>query len=123
MIRVLGDRVSFINGWGEFFEPFVSLMGSKGWTSDFACFAPKLVLELHDAISKEDFIKATQIHLKLVPFYDSKAISKRDLRIVSIKEAANMVGLPAGVSRMPLLPLTEGGKEELRVFLQSIDLL
>jgi len=123
MIKVLGDRVSFINGWGEGFEPFASLMGSKGWSSDFACFAPKLVLELYQAIEKKNFLQAKETHSKLTLFYESKAVSKRDQRISYIKEAINMIGLPGGVTRMPLLPITDEEKGELRDFLESINLL
>ncbi len=126
MVRELGDKIAVLNGNGESWEPYCALMGKVGLISGMAQFAPKIALELYLASKEGDFKKAVDIRNKISPFIDFykdvTATYDRSAQTVINKEAQNILGIPAGPPRLPLLPLPDELGEKLRGILQNMGL-
>jgi len=67
---LLAGSVNLLNGNGEFWEPYASLMGCKGMTSGIANFAPEITQKLWDAVQKQEYSKAISIKKELEPFFE-----------------------------------------------------
>ncbi len=122
-VRHLKSKIAVIDGAGELFEPYAYMMGLSGFVSFIANFIPKMSVELYKALLEENWDKAKQIHLDLSSFLDfwiENAASGKGVTI--IKEAMNMIGLPAGPVRPGLPLLNEENKRELEEILDSLDI-
>jgi len=108
MVRVLGDKIVIVNGAGEPHEPYAALMGAKGFVSGIACAVPKLSLSIYEAEVEGDYAKAKEIVNSAVPLIDffTKGEHEADY-IVRIKAVMNLMGLPGGRPRLPLVPASE----------------
>jgi len=67
-----------------------------------------------------DFQRAMDIHYEI---YDLMKVLFIESNPVPAKESLNMIGRPAGHVRMPLAPLKDQDKEELKKVLQKLSLL
>ena len=123
MLREVGDKISFINGNGEFIEPYAYMMGSVGYISGIANFMPKEAVELHKNCLKGDYEKGKQYHLRLAPYLDFLLSVTSGNAITVLKETMNILGRPAGPVRPPLIPLTPEQKETLKNILKKMGLL
>ena len=118
-----GDRINFISGNADCHWPYVGLVGSVGMISAMANFIPEKIIEIWNAVQKNDFIKARDLHRKLMP------ISLLNSRIASekyksfIKEIMNIMNIPAGPTRLPLVPLSKEEKEAMKKVLLDLNLL
>lgn len=138
MMEAVGDKVPVLCGLGEFWFPFESLLGCRGFVSGIANFAPEISLSLLKAAHREDYKEVREILKVLQPLFRfRRKISTSHGPTTTIlptgytasydwlamlKEAMNMVGLCGGVPRLPLLPLRNEDKEELRKILVDMGL-
>lgn len=74
--------------------------------------APRLCSELYDAFKDGDCAKAWELQKKISNINEVLVI--RHNQLAAIKEALNIMGLPAGYPRKPTLPLNEREKAEIR---------
>jgi 4-hydroxy-tetrahydrodipicolinate synthase len=107
MVRTLGEKITVVNGCGEFREPYASIAGSPGWISTTANLAPKMVIDLWKRASKKNWQEAKKIHSRFYPYLDLISEVTKDggepLFIAIIKEAVHIVvGIDSGVGRIPL---------------------
>jgi len=123
MVREISGKISFINGNGEFIEPYAYMMGSVGYISGLANCMPKETVELHEACSKGDYEKGKQFHLRVAPYMDFLISLPPGNAITALKETMNMLGMPAGPVRPPLTPLTDEQRKILRKILINMGLL
>jgi len=123
MIREVGDKIAFINGNGEYIEPYAYMMGSVGYISGVANFMPKEAVELHKNCLRGDYEKGKQYHMKLAPYLDFCFTVAPGNAITVLKETMNLLGRPAGPVRPPLMPLTPEQRETLKNILRKMGLL
>jgi len=119
MISLVGDKIQVLCGMGELWYSFVAPLGSPGFISSTANFAPEISLNLYHAAEKGDFAEVKRVIEFISPL--ERLSDKLGHRFVSmVKEAMNLLGLSGGRVRLPLTPLTENEEKELRKALASL---
>lgn len=100
---------------------FAALMyGASGAVAASSNVAAKLVLGIYDAVHNGEYEKAKEFQRKLAPI--RIAFSLGSFPVV-MKEALNMIGLPAGKCRKPILPISEDARAELKKILTNAGVL
>ena len=100
---------------------FAALMyGASGAVAASTNVAAKLVLGIYDAVHNGEYEKAKELQRKLAPI--RIAFSLGSFPVV-MKEALNMIGLPAGKCRKPILPINDDAKAELKKILTDAGVL
>lgn len=121
MVRHLQDKIAVLNGCAEHCEPYSYMMGTPGFITGIANFAPKILVELHEAALEKNWDKAKQLHLDLCPFLDFSA-KNPGKGITMIKEVMNIIGLPAGPVRLGLPLLNKEDIRELKEILDNLSI-
>ena len=119
IIRRLGDRFIVLSG-DDFMTLPILLLGGKGVISVAANVAPKLMKEMYEAFKSGNVEKARELHYKLMPLFEALFI---DTNPIPVKKALELMGLPAGKPRMPLVELSEEKTEKLKKVLESLQLI
>mgnify|MGYP000085337553 CR=1 FL=1 len=96
-------------------------LGCHGAILALANIAPKMVVDLFQAVKQKEMEKALDIFFKLLPI--ARAISIPENFPAPVKEAVNMLGRPAGPARSPILPVSNAEKEEIRKALKIAGLI
>ncbi len=91
-----------LSGSGSSIYPTLALGGS-GAIVAICNVAPKLCANVYNDFIKGDVIKARDIQLKLIPLDIALTVK---YGIPGLKVAMEMLGLPAGIPRKPLLPVS-----------------
>jgi 4-hydroxy-tetrahydrodipicolinate synthase len=95
-------QLPFYNGSNPLvFEAFSA--GASGWCTAAPCLRPAPCIALYDAVIAGDMAKAKEIYEELLPLLSF--IVSRGLP-PAVKSGLELIGEPAGVPRLPLLPLT-----------------
>lgn len=98
----VGDRLAWLGGLGDDTVPTYFSVGVQAYTSSISNIAPKLSLALAEAGLKHDFTTLTQLMDKYVhPLYAIRE-RVRGYEVSVMKEAMEMLGMPAGPVRPPL---------------------
>lgn len=119
IIRRLGDKFIVLSG-DDFMTLPILLLGGKGVISVAANVAPKLMKEMYEAFKSGNVEKARELHYKLMPLFEALFI---DTNPIPVKKALELMGLPAGKPRMPLVELSEEKTEKLKKVLESLQLI
>ncbi|MEK7396868.1 MAG: 4-hydroxy-tetrahydrodipicolinate synthase, partial [Candidatus Poribacteria bacterium] len=82
--------------------------GGKGAVAATANVAPKLIVGLYDAVKAGNIDLARKLQFRLLPI--RRAFTMGTFPVV-IKEALNLMGLPAGPARKPIQPLSPEKRE------------
>ncbi|MBQ0110385.1 MAG: dihydrodipicolinate synthase family protein, partial [Oscillospiraceae bacterium] len=118
-MELCGDALTVYSGNDDqMFE--ITQMGGKGVISVFSNILPTAA---HDIIIKAiegDLAGAKELSDYYMPLMKGLFT---DVNPVPCKEAMNMLKMPAGVTRLPLVPMLEGKREELKKILQSYNLI
>jgi len=120
VMRRVGDKIAVLNGGDDITLPCFAL-GCHGAILALANIAPRMVVDLFQAMQQKEREKSLEIFFKLLPI--SRAISVPQNFPAPVKEAVNMLGRPAGPARSPIIPLGNAEKEELKKALQYAGLL
>jgi len=94
--------------------------GGTGAVAATANVAPALIVGIYNAIKSGDIATARELQYKLFPIRKAFALGTFPL---VVKEAVNMIGLPAGPARLPIQPLSPEKKQELKKVLSDAGLL
>jgi 4-hydroxy-tetrahydrodipicolinate synthase len=94
--------------------------GGTGAVAATANVAPALIVGIYNAVKSGDIAKARELQYKLFPIRKAFALGTFPL---VVKEAVNMIGLPAGPARRPIQPLSLEKKQELKKVLSDAGLL
>jgi len=124
MMTALGDKISIVNGSGTAHEPACAAVGSRGFVSGEANVIPRTSLEIYHAEEEGDYVKALKLCRKIAPLVDFilGGVSSADY-IGRTKAAMNMVGIPAGIPRLPLLAFEDKeGLSELKRLIRETEL-
>ena len=101
---------------------FATLMcGGKGAIAVVANVLPDLAAEIYEFIRKGEIQRALEAQRKLVPL--RLAVNEVGPFPLAIKEALNMMGIPVGPCRKPILPAAPEKREALRKLLLTYESL
>jgi len=87
-------------------------LGGKGAVIAVANAFPKLCVSLYKAFKQGELQKAAELQKALN--HVNEVLVKRFNQLSAIKEAMQMLGLPAGYPRRPALPLEPAEKAEVK---------
>jgi 5-dehydro-4-deoxyglucarate dehydratase len=121
LVERLGDRLTWINGMAEtWLAPYVSL-SAQAVTSGMVNVVPDLSHAIWDAASTSCWRELQKL-LGGGPRALARLRERRNgYPIMVIKEALNLLGRPGGgAGRLPLLPLAEADREDLRSILRLL---
>lgn len=96
------------------------LSGGKGAVAATANVAPALIVDMYNAIKSGDIDKARELQYRLFPIRQAFALGTFP---GIVKEALNLMGLPAGPARRPVLGLSPENKQKLKKILSDAGLL
>ncbi len=96
------------------------ISGGKGAVAATANVAPALIVGIYDAVRSGDIDKARELQYKLFPIRNAFGLGTFPL---VVKEAMNIMGLPAGPARKPIQPLPPEKKQQLRKILSDAGLM
>lgn len=119
MLRV-GDKIGVLTGGDDITLPCFAL-GCHGAILALCNIAPRMVVDLYQAVQKKELEKALQLYYQLLPI--ARAISTSENFPAPLKEAVNMLGRPAGPARSPIMPVDETEKATIRKALKAANLL
>ncbi len=124
--RLLGSKLTVINGHGEFLEPMAAIAGTTGFISSTANFAPSIAVDMWNARRAGDYAKGKSIRDNLSPYLDlagQLGASGGEPKVLALlKYLAAQVGSPVGPGRNPLLPLSQSEMQAADTALKAIDL-
>jgi 5-dehydro-4-deoxyglucarate dehydratase len=108
-----GDRLAWFGGLGDDCVPGYFAIGVQGFTSSISNIAPKLSLALADAGLQRDFSRLNELMKRYVnPLYALRERSK-GYEVAVMKEAMEILGMPAGPVRPPLMNCHPSDKADL----------
>jgi 4-hydroxy-tetrahydrodipicolinate synthase len=93
------------------------LAGASGWCTAAPCLRPAPVIALYEAVAAGDTPRATEIYEELLPllsFIVAKGLPP------AVKSGLDILGEPAGVPRLPLLPLNAEDRTQLDSILAHV---
>jgi 5-dehydro-4-deoxyglucarate dehydratase len=97
-----GDRLAWFGGLGDDCVPSYFAIGVQGYTSSISNIAPRLSLELARAGMARDFARLDELMKRYVhPLYAIRD-RVRGYEVSVMKEAMEILGMPAGPVRPPL---------------------
>ena len=120
VLRRVGDKMAILTGGDDITLPCFAL-GCHGAILALANIAPRMVVDLFQAVQQKEDRKALDIFFKLLPI--SRAISVAQNFPAPVKEAVTMLGRPAGPARSPIVPMNNAEKAEIKQALQHAGLL
>jgi 4-hydroxy-tetrahydrodipicolinate synthase len=116
-IRLVGDRVSVLAGTAE--AALLTLMiGGSGAVVAVANVFPKMCNDLYEAFKRRRYKEADKLQQQIS--YLNEVLVKKYNQLSAIKEALNILGLPAGYPRMPSLPLKGEERREIENLLKKM---
>lgn len=98
----------------------LTLMGGSGVISVASNIIPVYMLDMIEAAQKGHVDKARTLHYELHPLFKAMSIETNP---IPVKAALAMMGLMEEVYRLPLCPLTEEHKAELKTILKGQGLI
>ena len=119
MVRQTDDDFTVLMGRDSLI--FAGLQhGIKGAIAATANVAPTLVVEIYEAFQEGDLARALAAQEKLLPLRTAFGLGTFP---VVVKDAMNMIGVPAGPARRPLRSLTGEARDKLRYVLEQVGAL
>ena len=113
-----GDELDFYSGNDDLILPTLSL-GGDGVISVLSNIAPKEVQKICTHYKDGELEKAKRLQLKMLPLI-RLLFSKPNP--IPIKSAVEMIGLPAGKPRLPLVPCDDETCEKLKKSIKEAEL-
>lgn len=113
-ITKCGDKMAVIEGHDSLALSGLQL-GADGLISGPSfSIAPKIWIGIYEAFVKGDLDRARKLQYKLLPLWTATCRpATLGTYPATVKEAMNMIGLPAGLAKKPLLPLAKEKRKEL----------
>ena len=115
----LEDEIVILSGSDELTLPLMSI-GARGVISASANIDPRTMVQMVNNILDGNYDKAMELHYQQ---YDLIKALFIETSPAPAKEALNMMGMPAGPLRLPLVPMLEENKAILRKALEDAGIL
>ncbi len=114
-----GDRLAWLGGLGDDCVPTYFAAGVQAYTSSISNIAPKLSLALADAGMKRDFAALDVLMARWVnPLYALRERAK-GYEVSVMKDAMEILGMPAGPVRPPLMNTRPADIADLRSLMDT----
>jgi 5-dehydro-4-deoxyglucarate dehydratase len=123
IVGQMGSRMAWVNGMAEVPAAQYFAAGAQAFTSGLVNFAPGITLAVWEAGSTGRWAELQELVARKVRPIAALRERQRGYAITVVKEAMNMLGLPGGAVRSPLVPLAPEDREELRSVLSALELL
>jgi len=94
--------------------------GGHGCISVTANVAPALCAQMHEACDRGDFATALEIQDRLAPLHNALFAEPSP---AGVKYAASLLGLCGGEARLPIVPMSEAGRANVKAALETAGLL
>jgi 4-hydroxy-tetrahydrodipicolinate synthase len=114
-ISACGDEFFVWSGNDNLAVPMMSL-GAKGLISVLSNVRPKQTVEMMNACFEGNFRYAGKIQIKLTPLIEALFC---EVNPIPVKKAMELIGLDAGLPRLPLTPLTGEHTQILKSLLSA----
>ena len=108
--NLCGDNLTIYSGNDDQILPVLSL-GGKGVISVLSNIEPKLTHNMVQFFMEGNIEKAIDLQLKSIPLI--KALFS-EVNPIPVKEALNIIGYDFGIPRLPLVKMSDSGKEKLK---------
>ena len=119
IMQSVGDRLAWLGGLGDDCVPPYFAIGVQAYTSSISNIAPRVSLELAEAGMAGDFKRLDALMAKYVhPLYAVRERAK-GYEVSAMKAAMEILGMPAGPVRPPLVDCTAHDTADLRVVLEA----
>lgn len=121
--RAVGDRLLWLAGVGDDMVDDYFAAGAEGYTSSLSNLDPQLSYDLFVLASAHRRTELDELMLaKVHPLYELRG-KRKGYEVATIKAAMNLMGLPAGPVRPPLVELTDDERREQAAILVRCGLL
>lgn len=118
IMQYVGDRLAWIGGLGDDCIPGYFSIGVQAYTSSISNIAPKLSLDLAKAGVARDFACIDKLMKRYVqPLYAIRE-RQRGYEVAVMKDAMEMLGMPAGPVRPPLMNVREQDIADIRALME-----
>lgn len=119
---VAGDKSGIVwtCGLAERYAPYFWSAGAVGFTSGLANFAPKLGLDMHDALRAGASTEAERLRMQCTSFEEIRARNRDIFNVAAVKTAMDEIGLAGGKVRPPLVDLDAAGRRALQEVLPAM---
>ncbi len=118
IMSYVGDRLAWFGGIGDDCVPAYFAIGVQAYTSSISNIAPKLSLELAEASLAKDFARLDRRMRRYVhPLYAIRD-RRRGYEVAVMKQAMEMLGMPAGPVRPPLAACRPEDGEDIRKLME-----
>ena len=115
----LEDEFSILSGEDSLTLPLMAV-GATGVISASANVDAKRMVLMVDSILNDDYTRAMELHYEMVELIRALFIESNP---VPVKTAMNLMGLPSGPLRQPLVEMKEDNLEVLKKALKDSDLI
>ena len=115
----VGDKMDIYSGNDDIIVPMMAL-GAKGVISVLSNIIPKETHEMCQLCLDNNFAPAIEMQLKYLEVINDLFI---EVNPIPVKAAMNMMGMPAGSLRMPLVDMSEANAAKLRDAMQRAGIL
>lgn len=113
-----GDRLAWFGGLGDDCVPGYFAIGVQAYTSSISNISPALSLALAEAGLQRDFVRLNELMTKYVhPLYAIRERA-RGYEVAVMKEAMEILGMPAGPVRPPLMNCRTKDIEDTRKLME-----
>jgi len=119
ILKLAGDNITILSGDDSLTVPLIAL-GAQGVISTCSNAVPREMHDLATAALAGDFAKSREIHFRLLPLMRALFVETNP---IPIKQALAYMGKCANELRMPLVPMTAGPAERLRVAMKELRLV
>lgn len=109
------DEMDVMAGSANFFMRTI-VMGGSGGVISLANAFPVITKELYDLVYSKQYDKAYELNEKILKM--NKGVSGRG-GVAAVKYAMELAGLAGGNPRLPLLPLKDEVKADMKAFLEA----
>lgn len=118
IMQSVGDRLAWLGGLGDDCVPSYFAVGVQAYTSSISNIAPRVSLELAEAGMARDFARLDGLMARYVhPLYALRERAK-GYEVAVMKAAMEILGMPAGPVRPPLMNCSEKDLADLRILLE-----
>jgi 4-hydroxy-tetrahydrodipicolinate synthase len=117
IVRIVGDKISVLAGTADL-ALLTLMLGGSGAVIAVANVFPRMCSDLYESFLRSDHKRASDLQ-RFISYID-QVLVKRYNQLSAIKEALNMLGMPARDPRKPALSLLDDEKKEVEKLIRTM---